>query len=1248
MGTCNASDNVVLSFPELVTPPGTPQICVPLTVQNYNTVSSSFSISFDPTVLLYTGIQNINPQIGGFTPGSNVNTQQSALGELGVLVYNSVMIGAPINIVNGQSLFEVCFQVIGPLGSCSPLGINNFPTPISIENAAGLALAVTVDTGQICVNYQPFTVNVVEKDTACSGIVTVTAHGGKPTYDVVIKKVPNGPTSLTTITTDGGTFVSPLLTNGVYSVCIRDSSGIGTEICDTVTINIPTLGTSLDLTQMPACFGDSTGSATANVFINGSIVTTPGPNYSFTWNPAKPNAQVVNVLKAGNIAVTVTDATTGCVATASGTLGQPSQIKRQNLSVTDATCSGVCDGSISYTVAGGTALPASEYTYKWTYSAVGNPGSVVAADFGQGNPINLTGKCAGTYYVTITDANGCTLTDSVLLKNLRTISVNQKNLAGVSCNGLMDGSVCIQVTSVPAAVNPSYAYFWTPPGSGTVSGGAGADTSCYTNLGAGKYKVLAIDGQGCMDTASFTITQPNPLVMTAQAVQNPGCNFLNNGKIQVGATGGTPVYNFKWNDSNMSTGPILQNVPAGTYCVTVTDIRGCTDTLCETLKLPPPPPFTIDSVPVKCGMDGCLSINAPAAVTYSWTILPAGTVIGTTAQVCNLNGGTYAVVIQDGGGCKNTDTLVLGTRQPLFLKDTTFTQPSCFGLSDGLISVGMQGGNPPYTYAWTPTTPPQTSPTLINVAAGFYTLTVKDSKGCSYTTELQLKQPPQIKNTFSQVKATGCYGINDGQATATATYMTTPPTTGTFTYSWDDNSPQSNKALRNDLYAGIHHVTIQDNHNCFIIDSVLVGTPPKVIATSAKIDSISCFGVADGAILVAGGGGNGGPFQYIWSPNANSNTTAFVSNLGPGTYKVTITDVKNCVGDTTITLTQPPAINVLATGTNPSCFGSDDGSTLASVSGGNIGKLKYAWANSQGTVIDSLMRATNLKSGPYTVTVTDGHNCTGTASVTLVDPPQIQGHYLPFDALKCHGDQTTFTVDSIWGLPGANFQFSIDYGVTLDVGFPVSLGGGMHTITYIQNNTCTATETINIPEPDPIVISFDPPTIEVNLGESAVLLPKFAGPVVDSFIWTPSALLLHPELEQPTTNTYETTTYTITGYDANLCSATASILVTIDPKRDVYLPNIFHANNPRGLDDHFAPQIGPSVDVVNFMQVYDRWGELLYELNNFKPPYYQPSFGWDGKYKGDWVQPGVYIYQVEVKFLDGRVLLYRGDVTVIR
>ncbi|MGI9158571.1 MAG: gliding motility-associated C-terminal domain-containing protein, partial [Saprospiraceae bacterium] len=203
-------------------------------------------------------------------------------------------------------------------------------------------------------------------------------------------------------------------------------------------------------------------------------------------------------------------------------------------------------------------------------------------------------------------------------------------------------------------------------------------------------------------------------------------------------------------------------------------------------------------------------------------------------------------------------------------------------------------------------------------------------------------------------------------------------------------------------------------------------------------------------------------------------------------------------------------------------------------------------------------------------------------------------------------------------------------------------------ITYYDRFNCEFTDTIFVFEPDPIQITFDSTIIVMELGDSLQLRPNITGAVVDSFVWTPAERLLYPDSIFPRAYAFESTTYTLKVWDVNGCTGTGSVFVKIDPNRNVYIPNIFIPGNTRGLNDHFNVFVGTGVEIVNYMQVYDRWGSLLYERNDFYPDNDVLNEGWNGKYKGEFVNPGVYVYIVEVKFLDGRVLLYRGDVTVAR
>ncbi|MCY7329747.1 MAG: hypothetical protein LH618_14435, partial [Saprospiraceae bacterium] len=282
MGSCNPVDNVVLSLPELIAPPGT-QVCVPLTVENFNQiVSTNLSLQWDPTVLQYTGVQNYAIPANSL-PSDVLNTQLVAQGQLGIALNQNN--GNPFTVVNGGTLFQVCFTTIGQLGDCSTISITNTPTQIGVENAQGNQQAITADTGQVCINFTPLTVVVEFIDSTCLATATlkVTVTGGQAPYDVVVQKV-GGPGVLGSIPASGGMYLVSGVQNGTCIVRVIDDNGAGQEIIDTITLNLTTLGVALDLTQLPSCSGAQDGIITANVFVGSNPATDPTA-FTYEWKP---------------------------------------------------------------------------------------------------------------------------------------------------------------------------------------------------------------------------------------------------------------------------------------------------------------------------------------------------------------------------------------------------------------------------------------------------------------------------------------------------------------------------------------------------------------------------------------------------------------------------------------------------------------------------------------------------------------------------------------------------------------------------------------------------------------------------------------------------------------------------------------------------------------------------------------------------------------------------------------------------
>lgn len=1259
MNVCDASDNITLHFPDTIAVPNATNFCIPVTVDNFDIVSGSFSINWDPTVLQYVGINHENSVLDPFS-SATLNDQEAINGNVGLLLYDQGQLGNVLSIPDGDTLFQICFNAIAPLGACTGLTVSNNPTAVGFEDATGQPLALTVDTGRVCINFPPLGFTVAIFDTTCLGTASmrVTATGGMSPFSVTVHEFcpAPGPTYSGNISGIGSSY-SVLNTIGnfnnvtsCYAVCVTDSNGIGQTICDTINVMIPTLGSQISFIQQPTCNGLDDGLIQAVVLVGGSAVANPGPQYTFSWSPnTVPNPSgiiqdgtVSGHVPAGNYSLIVTDTVRHCSAPiASGTLGQPAIIKKNMVTATNATCTGVSDGMINYTVQGGTPFPGNQFQFAWenttTGQAVGSPG--------QNNPIVLNSLAAGTYQVTLTDMNGCTAVDSVVLTDARIVNLTENIVSSVTCHGLSDGGAAVSVSGVNPPGN-SYTFTWVPA-TGTIN--SNPTISALTNAPAGDYFVTAQDGFGCKDTLTVTILEPAELKIDTIGVQGPGCGQQNSGTINVTAQGGTggPNYTYNWDIPAM--GPLQNGLGVGTYTCTVTDQNGCKDSISVTLNPPTPPALSVTSTPVKCGSDGSLIAVAPTAVSYAWTSLPAGTPAGSNDTISNLMGGTYAVMVTDGHSCVNFDTVTLASVTPLSFQDTTFVEPHCYGTTDGTIGIVVQDGQAPYTnYTWNPAQPVN-GPTIFSIAAGNYCVTVTDNVGCTLTGCFTLNQPPQIKNAISGLQDVSCFGVCDGSATVMTNYATTPPTAGNFIYIWSDG--MSTSAMRTDLCAGMQIVTAADPNNCSATDTIMIGSPTQVTAAESNATDATCFGNSDGTATIHGGGGNGAPYSVLWSTGA---TGDMITGLTAGPYTATVTDANGCTGVVnSIVVGQPAQITVtqnLLESENPICFGDANGMLSVDVTGGNQGNLNYVWTDEMGNNLNTNNHLIeDIPSGAYSVVVTDAEGCTGSLDmITLQDPPPVLGSYQDPAALVCNGDETTLRIDTIFGGTGGPYSFSLDYGAVLNPGFPVSLSGGEHYITYYDAHNCSYTDTINLLEPAPIEVTFSKPIDEIELGDTTYQLkPLITGATVASFNWTPAEFLHTPDTLNPYVYAYTSQTYTLTVFDDKGCSGTGSVTINVDPNRNVYLPNVFRPGVGR-LDDHFNVFLGRGIEIVNYMRVYDRWGELMYSREHFLPDNDNFGDGWDGRFNGHYVDPGVFVYIVEVKFLDGRVLLYRGDVTVVR
>ncbi|RWU06135.1 MBG domain-containing protein [Pedobacter chitinilyticus] len=883
----------------------------------------------------------------------------------------------------------------------------------------------------------------------------------------------------------GGTgSIATGLTAGTYTVTITDA--IGCQITKTITINQPASALSAasggGFTTV-SCNGGSNGTAT--------VAPTGGtPPYTYSWAPSGGTNATATGLSVGVYTVTVTD-NNNCQVTRNFTITQPTALSTSSTSQTNIACNGGATGSASVTPTGGTP----GYTYSWAPAG--------------GTAATATGLTAGTYTVTITDANACTITRTFTITQPTALNTTGGSKTDVSCNGGSNGTA----TVAPTGGTPPYTYSWAP------SGGTAATA---TGLSVGTYTVTVTDANACVNTKSFTITQPTALNTTAGSKTDVSCNGGSNGTATVTPTGGTAPYTYSWAPSG-GTNATATGLSVGVYTVTVTDAKGCTGNKSFTITQPTALSLASGSkTDVSCngGSNGVATVaptGGTPGYTYSWS--PSG---GTAATATGLSAGSYTVTVTDANACQVTRSFTIG--QPasaLSTSATSQTNIACNGGATGSASVTATGGTPGYTYSWAPAG--GTAATATGLTAGTYTVTITDANACSITRTFNITEPPAlVVNPVSQTNI-ACNGGATGSAMVAATGGTGP-----YTYSWAPSGGTA--ATATGLVAGTYTVTVTDANSCSKTQTFTITQPPALVVTAGTQNNVSCNGGANGTAQVIATGGTPA-YTYSWAPSGGTNATA--TGLAAGTYTVTVTDANACTKTQTFTITQPSALVVSPVAqTNIACNGGATGSATVAATGGTPG-YTYSWAPSGGTAAT----ATGLVAGTYTVTVTDANACTKTQTFTITQPPAFAITTSQTN-IACNGSATGAATVNVTGATGPYTYSWAPSGGTAATA--TGLVAGTYTVTITDANACTTTRTFTITQPPALATTAGTVNnVSCNGGANGtaqVITTGGTGPY--TYSWAPSGGTA------ATATGLASGTYTVTVTDANLCSTTRSFTIT--------------------------------------------------------------------------------------------------------
>lgn len=606
-------------------------------------------------------------------------------------------------------------------------------------------------------------------DITCNGdndgVIDITVSGGTAPYQFAWS---NGSS------TEDLSSLAP----GTYTVTVTDN--IGTQAVYNATVSEPTI-LSYSVTVQDANCGSSNGDATVNVMGG----TSP---YTYSWSNSSTDA-LASGLSAGIYQFLVTD-NNGCTVEDAAVVGN---VNGPSVSVANQTgnnCYGETNGSILATATNGTP----NYTYSWS------DGQTTAL---------ASGLAAGGYTVEVIDANGCQAFASEVITQPAQLAITTTLQFNPSCYGWNDGQIGVATTGGTQIANPPYYNY-------LFSNGETADVA--VNLYAGTHTITVTDANGCMDSITVTLGEPNPLVGSVDSIFHvTTCSYDNTGRVYLSATGGNGNYSYYW-PNTMTYGDSSDSLAAGTYDVIVNDPPyGCIDTVTFTITGPTPLSLTTTlQFDPACygGSDGQIGVTTTGGTPiinppYYNYLFSNGV---TTDAAVNLTAGTHTITVTDSLGCMDSITVTLG--EPSELVATA-------GSVNDSAYVDAVGGTGAYSYSWSQGG--VTTNYATGLSNGTYTITVIDANGCidSDSTTIVITGFSSIASNNVSVypnPTNGLFFINSDIASTTPVVITIRNVIGQVVYNRTESQlPKLYKVnVGSTLPSGLYTIELQSGDNKYM------------------------------------------------------------------------------------------------------------------------------------------------------------------------------------------------------------------------------------------------------------------------------------------------------------------------------------------------------------------------------------------------------------------------------------------------
>lgn len=976
-------------------------------------------------------------------------------------------------------------------------------------------------------------------------------------------------------------------TNGVTGTW--SPATINTSTAGTITYNFTPAGAcaapvSMDITVNPNPTANALvhGTPSCNGMSDGSIilgVTGGTPDYSFNWSNGY-NTQDLMDIPAGTYSVVVTDAN-GCTATSSAVVSEPDPVTGNVISITDAICNSY--GAATVEGIGGTP----PFTYVWPSNAGGVSG-------GTATQLN-----AGNYEVTIFDNYDCEGTIEFTVPQTGGINASVTNTNDVSCAGGSDGQITVNITGG----NPDYEINW-----GNGSATSASNTYTITGLNANSYNIYITDGNGCDYTiTNVNIGQPSPIIANPINIVNVDCYGQASGSAEIQVSGGTPDYSIVWPIPGI-TGNIANNLQAGTYIVTVTDANNCS--IETTVNINQADSLVVNEIITNAA---CYNENGQAIINVESGGNPPYSILWQDGHDQFQHNAippetNFSYLITDFNGCTHSGSVYIEQPDELII-NIDGTNLNCYNDNSGTAVVSVTGGTMPYFYEWSNSIE---NPGISNLPAGTYCVTVTDFNACSVEDCITINQPEQIILDISTAN------VDCGNELGNANLNITGGVPDYHTI-W---STGDTTLFTNELMAGTHYVTVTDSHNCSVSNEFNIENTNNIHAQIVVMQNILCPNETSGALTAQSSNGIE-PYSYYWS---NSITAPSISNLGPGTYLLTLTDSWGCSGTAEHTLIAPDVFNINEVIQDIVCFGGNEGSISVNVTGGTP-PYDLDWSNG-----DSGPIITELVAGAYNLTVTDFNNCVYNQTFVLNAPEDDLKISANVNNISCYGESDgEIHMDASGGTRPYEFKCFLD-SYQFSGQYATGLIAGNYRIKVTDYNGCTNESTVIVSEPAPLEASYvitHPSCIGNNDGYFEITVTGGTAPYFFDLQGEIFDLPYFSDLMQGD--------YFVTIIDNNQCELEFGPVMLIDvDELCLKIPNAITPNSD-GINDTWIIE-GLEKYPSNIVRVFNRWGQLLYYGEHGAEP-------WDGTtLEGNMVPTGNYLYVIDL--FDGE-LEFTGSITVV-